>query len=159
MTGKPNPKFVITERRQKVLDLLSRGLSESEIATELNVGQSTISRDVYALNKESQDIIKSIERDYYPLEFRNIINSLRLVLKKSWSIVNDETGKWTNKDKINSMKLVIDASRTKFDILLNGTVNLNVEQLHQRLNKLEEDQETPKNFMPPLLHQNFEDWK
>ena len=110
-------------------------------------------------NKESQDLIKSIERNYYPLEFRNIINSLRLILKKSWSIVNDESGKWTNKDKINSMKLVIDASRTKFDILLNGPVNLNVEQLRSRLEKLEAQQETPKNFMPSLLHQNFEDLK
>ena len=147
------------ERRQRVLDLLSRGLNESEIGTELSVGQSTISRDVYALNKESQDLIKSIERNYYPLEFRNIINSLRLILKKSWSIVNDESGKWTNKDKINSMKLVIDASRTKFDILLNGPINLNVEQLRARLEKLEDQKETPKNFMSPLLHQNFEDWK
>ena len=57
------------------------------------------------------------------------------------------------------MKLVVDSSRTKFDILLNGPVNLNVEQLRSRLEKLEEQQETPKNFMPPLLHQNFEDWK
>ncbi len=34
------------------------------------------------------------------LEFRNIINSIRQVLKKSWDIINDESGNWTNKDKI-----------------------------------------------------------
>ena len=123
------------------------------------MGQSTVSRDVKALNKESQKIIETIEKNYYPLDFRNLITSIKLVFKKSWEIINDETGKWTNKDKINAMKLVVDASRTKFDILLNGPVNLNVEQLHSKLQKLEEQQETPKKFMPALLHQNLEDLK
>ena len=127
-SGKPNPRFVITKRRESVLILLSQGLNECEIAERLKVGQSTVSRDVKALNKESQKIIKTIEKNYYPLEFRNIINSIRQVSKKSWEIINDETGKWTNKDKINAMKLVVDSSRTKFEILLNGPVNLNVEQ-------------------------------
>ena len=43
MTGKPNPRFVITERRERLLVLLSQGLNECEIALELKVGQSTIS--------------------------------------------------------------------------------------------------------------------
>lgn len=73
--------------------------------------------------------------------------------------INDETGKWTNKDKINAMKLVVDASRTKFEILLDGPVNLNVMQLRERLDELKEQQEEPKGFMPPLLHQNLEDLK
>ena len=48
-------------------------------------------------------------------------------MQKILDIINDNTDKWTNKDKINAMKLVIEASRTKFDILLNGSVNLTVE--------------------------------
>lgn len=159
MTGKPNPRFIIIERREKVLSLLAQGLNECEISNKLGVGQSTISRDVKALNKKSMEMIKTIEKDYYPIQFRTILDSLKQVLKKSWNIINDNTDKWTNKDKINAMKLVIEASRTKFDILLNGPVNLNVEQLRGRLEELEEQQETPKNFMPPLLHQNLEDLK
>lgn len=139
------------ERRQSVLCLLAQGQSESEIATELKVGQSTISRDVNALNKESLNIIKTVEKDYYPLEFRNIINSIMQVSKKAWDIINDETEKWTNKDKINAMKLVIDASRTKFEILQNGPLNLTVNQMREKLEKLEEQQEIPTNFMPPIL--------
>ena len=65
-SGKPNPRFVITERRESVLILLSQGLNECEIAERLKVGQSTVSRDVKALNKESQKIIKTIEKNYYP---------------------------------------------------------------------------------------------
>ncbi len=157
MSGKPNPRFIIIERREKVLMLLGQGLNECEISNKLGVGQSTVSRDTKALNKESIEVIKTIEKDYYPLEFRNITNSITQVLKKSWQIINDNTDKWTNKDKINAMKIVIDSCRTKFDILLNGQVNLTVEQLRNRLDDLQDQQELPKNFMPP--HQNLEDLK
>jgi len=158
-SGNPNPRFVITERRAKVLDLLAEGLSESEIAVVLKVSQPTLSRDVTALNKESLEIIKTIEKDYYPLEFRNIINSIKLVLKKSWQIINDENGKWTNKDKLNALKLVVEASKTKFETLQNGPVNLRVGELAEKLDELKEEQESPRNFMPPLLHPNLEDLK
>jgi DNA-binding transcriptional ArsR family regulator len=151
MVGKPNPRFVVIERRQNVLGLLSRGLNECEIAADLKVGQSTISRDIKALNKESQEVIKTIELDYYPLEFTNIINSIRQVSKKAWDIINDETGNWTNKDKINAMKLIIDASRTKFEILQNGPLNLTVSQLREKFEKLQDQEEIPASFMPPIL--------
>jgi biotin operon repressor len=160
MVGKPNPRFIIMERRQSVLCLLAQGQSESEIAAELNVGQSTISRDIKALNKESRDIIKTLEKDYYPLEFRNIINSIMQVSKKAWDIINNETGNWTNKDKINAMKLIVDASRTKFEILQNGPLNLTVSQLREKLEKLQDEEEIPASFMPPLLGpNNLEDLK
>lgn len=160
MAGKPNPRFIIMERRQRVLCLLAQGHCESEIATELKVGQSTISRDIVALNKESLNIIKTVEKDYYPLEFRNIIDSIRQVSKKAWDIINDETEKWTNKDKINAMKLIVDVSRTKFEILQNGLLNLTVNQLREKIEKLQDQEEIPANFMPPLLGpNNLEDLK
>ena len=42
MTGKPNPRFVITERRERVSGFITQGLNETEIAEKLNVGQSTV---------------------------------------------------------------------------------------------------------------------
>ena len=41
--------FKIEERRRKVSSLLAQSMTESEIAQELNVDQSTISRDIKAL--------------------------------------------------------------------------------------------------------------
>jgi len=160
-SGKPNPRFVITERRAKVLDLLAQGFNESEIAIRLKVSQPTLSRDVKALNRESVEIIKTIEKDYYPLEFRNIINSIKMVVKKSWQVINDENDKWTNKDKLNALKLVVEASKTEFETLQNGPVNLRVGELGEQIKALVEEAQTPttKNFMPPLLHQNLEDLK
>jgi IS30 family transposase len=42
----PAHKFKIEERRRKVASLLAQSMTETEIAQELNVDQSTISRDV-----------------------------------------------------------------------------------------------------------------
>jgi len=44
----------IEERRKKVSSLLAQSMTESEIAQELKVDQSTISRDVKALKELSQ---------------------------------------------------------------------------------------------------------
>jgi len=43
----------IEERRRKITSLLAQSISESEIAAELGVDQSTISRDIKALKKKS----------------------------------------------------------------------------------------------------------
>ena len=46
--------FKIDERRRKVSCLLAQSMTESEIAHELEVDQSTISRDIKALKEQSQ---------------------------------------------------------------------------------------------------------
>jgi Trp operon repressor len=46
--------FKIEERRRKVASLLAQSMTETEIAQELNVDQSTISRDINALKELSQ---------------------------------------------------------------------------------------------------------
>ena len=50
-------KFKIEERRRQVASLLAQSMTESEIAQELNVDQSTISRDVKALKQMSQQFV------------------------------------------------------------------------------------------------------
>jgi IS30 family transposase len=61
--------FKIEERRRKVASLLAQSMTETEIAEELNVDQSTISRDVKALKEMSQqfvfDLAKSDLAYYY----------------------------------------------------------------------------------------------
>lgn len=45
--------FKIEERRRQVASLLAQSMTESEIAQELGVDQSTISRDIKALKELS----------------------------------------------------------------------------------------------------------
>jgi transposase len=46
-----NGRFAVQERRRQVALLLAQSKTESEIASLLNVGQGTISRDIKALRE------------------------------------------------------------------------------------------------------------
>jgi hypothetical protein len=51
-------------------------------------------------------------------------------------IYKDNSGKWSNKDKLNALKLVKEAIRTKLEILLQGPTNFYVQQLQNIVNEL-----------------------
>ena len=54
--------FKIEERRRKVASLLAQSMTETEIVQELNVDQSTISRDVKALKELSQQFVYDLAK-------------------------------------------------------------------------------------------------
>ena len=59
--------FKIEERRKKVASLLAQSMTETEIAQELNVDQSTISRDVKALKQLSQQFVYELSKIRFSL--------------------------------------------------------------------------------------------
>lgn len=66
MFGRNSVKTSFTSRELEVADLLSRGLSEKEIADELNISPATVNnhtrnmRDKFGLTKNSEIILKYI---------------------------------------------------------------------------------------------------
>jgi IS30 family transposase len=52
-----NHQFKIEERRRKVASMLAQSTTETEIAEQLDVDQSTLSRDVKALKEMSQQFV------------------------------------------------------------------------------------------------------
>ena len=134
----PNTKFIIVERREKVCILLSQGLSETEISKQLNVGQSTICRDIKVIKRQSQENLQYIIKDLLPFEFERCHTAIEQIIKEGWIIFRDNSGKWTNKDKVNALKLVKESIRTKLEILLQGPATLHLQQLQDRVNWLNE---------------------
>jgi hypothetical protein len=128
--------------------MLCQGLNETEIAVRLNVNQSTISRDLNAIKKASQHAILDITEKILPYELAKSIESLKQVTRKCYEIYGDDTGIWTNKDKLNALKLLRETERTKIEILLLGPVNLRAQQLEQKIKDLVEENETPRSFFP-----------
>ncbi|MFI5405909.1 MAG: HTH domain-containing protein [Nitrososphaerales archaeon] len=51
-------KYKIEDRRRRVATMLAQSMNESEIAKELSVNQSTVSRDISFLKKLSQQFVK-----------------------------------------------------------------------------------------------------
>ena len=112
MAGIPKPRFIIQERRKEVLMMLSKGLSEVEIANVLNVNQSTVCRDVKVIKKESQKVTNSILTEIMPYEHAKCIASMNHLMKGCWKIIDSKDGKWSNKSKIDAMKLLKELIRT-----------------------------------------------
>ena len=152
MTGIPSPKYVILERREKVLKLITENKTEIEIAKGLSISHSTVCRDIKAIKKDCQNGIQSILEETLPYELEKSIQSMKLVIKECWKIQQDDSGKWTNKEKLNALKLIKDAESTRFEILMSGPVALKAKQMSQKVKELtEEENEIPKSFFtePP----------
>ena len=73
-------------RRAKVLEYLSKGLSQTEIAKLLGVDKSTITRDMQELRKQAKEGIKEYIQDVLPLEFKKSIISFDTVIRQAWAI-------------------------------------------------------------------------
>ena len=144
MGGIPNNRFAIVERREKVHAMLSQGLNETEIAKALNVRQSTICRDLKSIKKESIKKLESIMESVLPYEYSKSITSMEQIIKKCWTIINDETGQWTNKNKLDALKLVKEAIGTKFEIINQGPISLRAQQLEQKVEDSIEEDELPR---------------
>jgi transcriptional regulator len=161
MGGKPNPKFLINERREKVLTMISKGLNEKEVAKSLKVNQSTICRDIRAIKKKSQELIASSVTEVLPYEYSKSILTIEQLIKKCWEIIDDVTGKWTNKNKIDVLKLLKEAIRTKLEVVNEGPVNLRASQLEKEVKDLiKEDEVPPRSFFtlgPPPNPNSLDD--
>ena len=72
-------KFKIEERRRQVASLLAQSMTESEIAQELNVDQSTISRDVKALKQMSQQFVFDLAKSDLAYHYKQCINRFEFI--------------------------------------------------------------------------------
>jgi DNA-binding transcriptional regulator LsrR (DeoR family) len=75
-------------RRAKVLELSSQGHNQIEIATNLQVDRSIVSRDMAYLRQKAHENLKIHIQDKLPEEYQNCMVGINQVLKICWEIVN-----------------------------------------------------------------------
>jgi YD repeat-containing protein len=75
-------------RRSKVLELSSQGHTQIEIATNLQVDGSIVSRDMAYLKQKAHENLKTHIQDKLPEEYQNCMVGINQVLKICWDIVN-----------------------------------------------------------------------
>jgi hypothetical protein len=121
-------------RRAKVLELSSQGYSQIEIATNLQMDKSIISRDLAYLRQQAQDNLKMHIQDKLPEEYQNCMVGINQVLKICWDIVNrsrnvnnkDNDGQTVimidNKTVLQALALINDCNKYKMDLTTNGVV-------------------------------------
>jgi IS30 family transposase len=119
-------------RRNKVLELSSQGRSQPEIATILQVGLGTVSRDIQYLREQAQENLRTHINDRLPEEYQNCMTGLKQVLKFSWDIANKlkntdydngQTKTMTDdKTRIQALALANDCYKYIMDLTTNGVV-------------------------------------
>lgn len=129
--------FKIEERRRKVASLLAQSLTETEIAQELNVDQSTISRDVKSLKELSQQFIYDLAKSDLAYYYKQSIDGIEEAKREAWRIYHNNNNEVSVKDKISALKLIVESNESRFKLLSEGPSILAVKSLEERLNKIE----------------------
>jgi hypothetical protein len=119
-------------RRNKVLELSSQGRSQPEIASILQVGLGTVSRDILFLREQARDNLSTHINDRLPEEYQSCMSGLKQVLKLSWDIAdksknynNDNSHTTTTTDdktRIQALALANDCYKYIMDLTTNGVV-------------------------------------
>lgn len=105
-------------RLSKVLSLYGKGYSQQEIANEMNVNQSTVSRDLQYIKQKSKHSIDKYLREDVLFEYERYRSVFDEISKKLWQSVDDYD---TNpKDRIRALSLLYQANDKRHDKLTGG---------------------------------------
>jgi DNA-binding CsgD family transcriptional regulator len=123
----------ITYRREKVLELSAKGLTQQEIAGELLVSQKTVSNDLTWLKNDAIEVVKQ-SREYIAFEYTKSLAVLDHIKKMAFEIA-DKTEE--DRNKITALRLAAETEVSKARLLAEGPGVLAVADLQERLNKIE----------------------
>ncbi len=139
-----NNRFKIEERRRKVASMLAQSMTETEISEQLNVNQSTISRDIKSLRELSQQFVFDLAKSDLAYYYRQCINGIEEVRRKAWEMLKgdnrEQQPSLTPKDKLLALKLIKECDECKFALFKDGPSIMNVKSLEERLTKIESGQ-------------------
>src|SRR5215218_10315483 len=89
-----------------------------EIAQELGVDQSTVSRDLQFIKQEAKKKIEKYLNEDILFEYLRYIAGSNEVTRELWGIVQDEN--ITTKDKTNTLSLLMQSYNKRLEILIGG---------------------------------------
>ena len=105
-------------RLSRIISLYSKGLTQAEIAQELGVDQSTVSRDLQFIKQEAKKKIEKYLNEDILFEYLRYIAGSNEVTRKLWEIVQDEN--ITTKDKTNALSLLMQSYNKRLEVLIGG---------------------------------------
>jgi len=135
-------KFKIEERRRNVATLLAQSMTEMEIAQELKVDQSTISRDIKVLKQISQRFVFDLAKSDLAYYYKQCIDGIEEVRRKGWEIFKGQNNNsnLTPKDKLLALKVIRESNEVKFALFKEGPSIMHIKSLEERLENIESRQ-------------------
>ena len=108
-------------RRSQVLELSSQGQTERQIATILQVGKTTVHKDLAYLSRLAKESLRTHIESKLPEEYQKCMVGINQVLNIAWSIVNKLEGV-DDKTRLQALALINDCNKYKIDLTTNGVV-------------------------------------
>ena len=107
---------LINWRRSKVLDYLSKGFTQDEIAKTLQVSQPTIQRDIKFIRNRPKKHLLTFINERLPEEVDKAFTSFDSIIKRAWHTANN-----TEDDKVllKALNLVKETFAAKMDLCSN----------------------------------------
>ena len=109
---------------------MTRGMKTYEIAKELNVDNSTVSRDIKFLTALSQNYLNNLAKETLPFMYQTSIEGIRSILKECWNIYQSDDEKANGFQRLSALKL----AKVLMDA---GPSIMAVKQLQERLIQIE----------------------
>jgi IS30 family transposase len=136
-----NTEAIINERRQKIWTLLTRGTKRHEIAKELDIAHSTVSRDIKFLAAQSQNYLNDLAKETLPFMYQTSIEGIREVIKECHAIyLSQDSTRINMYQKLAALKLIKECHEAIFKLLDEGPSVLAMRQLQERLILIENRQ-------------------
>jgi predicted DNA-binding protein (UPF0251 family) len=104
-------------RLSKIISLYSKGLTQSEIASEINIDQSTVCRELQFIKQEAKKKIEKYLNEDILFEYLRYIAGSNEVTKHLWELVKNEENA---KDKMNALSLLMQCYNKRLEILIGG---------------------------------------
>ena len=105
-------------RLSKVISLYSKGLNQEEIARELHVDQSTVSRDLQYIKHEARIKIEMYLREDILFEYVRYMAGSNEITRHLWEIVqNNDT---TTREKTNALSCLMQSYNSRLQTLTSG---------------------------------------
>ena len=108
-------------RRSKVLELSSKGNSQTEICIILNIPKSTINRDINYLRTVAKKNIKEHIEERLPYEYEQCLQGMTYIIQQAWTL-SQKSADNNIKEKLQSLSLAKDCYSIKMDLLTNSNL-------------------------------------
>ncbi|MFL6410100.1 MAG: hypothetical protein ACJ71K_02515 [Nitrososphaeraceae archaeon] len=92
-------------RRSKVIEMRARGLSQTEIAHELQVSKASISSDMQYLRNQAKESIREYVTEHLPEQYQVCLTALGAIIKRAFEILETSPD---NREKLQAMELFKD---------------------------------------------------
>ena len=100
--------------------IISQGQTERQIATVLQVGKTTVHKDLAYLSRQAKESLRTHVQDKLPEEYQKSMVGINQVLNMAWSIVNKSVV--DDKTRLQALALINDCNKYKMDLTTNGVV-------------------------------------